>query len=202
MQERNSVASTAKERFNSSVFATAAGNMKTGEIMFEMLERLVKRLSLLAVILVILTLPPGADAKELASRLGVGYSNSYSINLPSVAAIYYPSSNWGLTGALGIDTQSQNSSFAISAGLRKILFTEDNMNFFAGGVLNLLSQSIAGVNNSGFEIGALVGGEFFFAGLENLGFSFATGIAVTDVTNVRFRTLGQDFLNAGIIFYF
>ncbi len=143
-----------------------------------------------------------SDAKELSRRLGVGFSNEYSINLPSIAAVYYPASNLGVTGALGIDTQNQNSSFAFQGGLRKILFTEDNMNFHMGGLLSLLSQSLAGSTNSGFEIGAVVGGEFFLPGLENLGLSFDTGVGVSNLSSVRFRTLGNSFLNAGMIFYF
>jgi len=143
-----------------------------------------------------------AEAKEMSRRLGVGFANEYSINLPSVAAVYYPASNYAVTGALGIDTQSNNSSFAVQGGMRKILFTEDNMNFHMGGILSLISQSITGTTNSGFEIGALVGGEFFLPGLENLGLSFDTGVGVTNVSSVRFRTLGNSFLTAGMIFYF
>jgi len=76
------------------------------------------------------------------------------------------------------------------------------MNFFTGGMLSLISQSVVGTTNSGFELGAVVGGEFFLPGLENLGFSFDTGVGVTNVSSVRFRTIGNSFLNAGIIFYF
>jgi hypothetical protein len=143
-----------------------------------------------------------SEAKELSSRLGVGFSNEYSINLPSIAAVYYPSSSWGVTGALGIDTANQNSNFGVQGGVRKILFKEENMNFFMGGLLSLLSQSVGGNNNSGFELSAVVGGEFFLPGLENLGFTFDTGIGISDVGTTRFRTLGNSFLTGGIIFYF
>jgi len=143
-----------------------------------------------------------AQAKELSSRLGVGFRNAYSIDVPSVATVYYPSSNWGLVGALGLDTRENNSSFVFSGGLRKIIFMEENMNFFMGGQLSFLSQQVASRTDSGFEIAALAGGEFFMHGLENLGFNFETGVAVSSVNTVRFRTLGDSFLRAGIIFYF
>ena len=167
-----------------------------------MIRRLGIWLVSLCVAMVVLLVGGISDAKEMSRRLGVGYSNEYSVNLPSIAAVYYPSSNFGVTGALGIDTSNQNSNFAIQGGVRKILFTEDNMNFHMGGLLSLLSQSVAGTNNSGFELGAVVGGEFFLPGLENLGLTFDTGVGVTNVTSVRFRTLGNSFLNAGMIFYF
>ncbi len=154
-------------------------------------------------IFAILVLASGiAQAKDLSSRLGIGYRNAYSINIPSVSTVYYPSSNWGLVGALGVDTKDQNSSFVFSGGLRKIIFMEDNMNFFMGGQLSILSQQLTTKTNSGFEIGAIAGGEFFLQGLENLGFNFETGIAVSNIDTVRFRTMGDSFLAAGMIFYF
>jgi hypothetical protein len=153
-------------------------------------------------VIVVLVAGGVSEAKELSSRLGVGYSNENSINLPSIAAVYYPSSAWGVTGALGIDTANQNSSFVAQGGVRKILFTEENMNFFMGGLLSLISQSVNNNTNSGFDLSAIVGGEFFLPGLENLGFTFDTGIGVTNVSSVRFRTLGNSFVTGGIIFYF
>ncbi|MFN7728938.1 MAG: organic solvent tolerance protein [Bdellovibrio sp.] len=143
-----------------------------------------------------------ASAKDLSSRLGVGFRNAYSFDLPSLAAHYYPTSDMGFVGAVGIDTEDQNSKFALSGGIRKIIFTEDNLNFFMGGVFSMVSKEAAGSTDSGFELAALVGAEFFFAGLENLGFNFETGVAVTNVKKVRFRTMGDSFLRAGIVFYF
>lgn len=141
-------------------------------------------------------------AKELSSRLGVGFRNSYAIDVPSIATIYYPSSSWGIVGGLGVDTQTNNSKFVVSGGLRKIVFTEDNMNYFMGGQISLLSQQTATTSNSGYELGVLAGGEFFLPGLENLGFNFECGIAVTSLASVQFRTFGDSFLRSGIIFYF
>jgi hypothetical protein len=150
----------------------------------------------------LLLTPSMASAKQLANRLGIGYMVTSDLNLPSAAAVYYPSPNWGVVGAMGIDTSSNNSAFDAMGGVRKIVFTEDNMNFFMGGNLGLLSQTTNSTSASGFELQALVGGEFFLPGLENLGFNFDTGIAVSNVNNTRFRTLGDSFVNGGVIFYF
>ena len=76
------------------------------------------------------------------------------------------------------------------------------MNFFMGGMLTFLSREIAGVSDSGFEMSAVVGGEFFLAGLDSLGINFETGIGVTNVKKVRFRTIGDHPFRAGMIFYF
>jgi hypothetical protein len=143
-----------------------------------------------------------SDAKNLQNRLGVGFRNAYSMDLPSVAAVYYPSAEMGFVGALGIDTEDQNSKFAFSLGLRKRIFEEPNLNFFMGGVLSMISRESAGQTDSGFEVAGIVGSEFFLTGLENLGFNVETGVGVTNVKKIRFRTLADHFLRAGIIFYF
>ena len=141
-------------------------------------------------------------AKGMESRLGIGFRNSFPFNLPAIAAQYYPNSNLGLIGALGIDTEEDNSKFALQFGLRKRIFEEDNLNFFMGGNFALLTQEIAKNKTSGYELSALVATEFFLAGLENLGFNMEAGVAVSNMEKVRFRTVGESFLTGGVIFYF
>jgi hypothetical protein len=149
-----------------------------------------------------LAAPSHASAKELSNRLGVGYVKNSTLSLPSAAAVYYPTSTFAVVGSLGIDSANNNSSFAAVGGLRKIIFREDNMNFFMGANLGLLSSSTTNTSSSGFDLQAIVGGEFFLAGLENLGFNFDTGIAVSSINSTRFHTLGDNFVDGGVIFYF
>jgi len=62
---------------------------------------------------------------------------------------------------------------------------------------------VAGVNNSGFEMSAYAGGEFFLPGLDSLGITFEAGIGITSLSNgVNFRTIADSPLRAGMIFYF
>lgn len=150
---------------------------------------------------------PKAQAKDLSSRLGLGYRNALvSFDLPSVGAVYYPSSNTGIVGALGVDTQENNSKFGLQVGVRRIIFMEQNMNFFMGGNVAMVSAetptATGSDKDSGFEIAALVGAEFFIQGLDSLGFNFETGAGVSNVDSVRFRTLGDSFLRGGMFFYF
>lgn len=141
-------------------------------------------------------------AKELSNRLGVGFRNAYAYDIPSIATVYYPSSDTAVIGALGIDTEDSASRSAFSGGLRRIIFKEENMNFHMGGVLTFLSREVSGSSDSGFEMSAIVGGEFFLHGLDSLGITFETGVGVTNVKKVRFRTLADSPLRAGMIFYF
>jgi hypothetical protein len=144
-----------------------------------------------------------AQAKDLTSRLGVGYRNSLvTMSLPSVAAFYYPSPDYSVLGSLGVDTEDNNSKFAFAGGVRRLIFKEDNMNFFGGGQVAMVNQEVLGSKDSGYEIAAVVGGEFFLPGLDSLGFNFETGMGITTVKKTRFRTLGESFLNAGMVFYF
>ena len=147
-----------------------------------------------------------AFGKDLANRLGVGYSNQFGLSqdLPSLAVRYYPNADYGLMGSLGVDTSSGTSRFGLGAKIVKIIFREDNLNFYTGAGVGLVSQQVNGSNtDSGFELSGVFGAEFFLPGLENLGFSFEGGVGVTSISSqVRFRTIGDSPLRAGIIFYF
>lgn len=162
-----------------------------------------QRLISVTVLVLALSVFSSAQAKELSNRLGVGYRASYvTFTLPSVAAVYYPSSNFGVLGAIGIDTEDNNSKFALMGGVRRILFKEDNLNFFMGGNIAIINNEVNGERDSGFELSALYGAEFFLPGLESLGFDIESGAGVTNVGKTRFRTMGDSFVSVGIIFYF
>ncbi len=150
-----------------------------------------------------------AHAVDLANRLGVGYSNQLSEDLPAMTARYYPNSSTGMSLALGVNTENNNSRFGVLAKLYRIIFTEKNMNFYIGGGAGLLSVEkipTGGTtfeNQSGFELLGFVGGEFFFSGLESLGFTFEAGVGIrSDSNGTLFRTIGDHPFRGGMIFYF
>lgn len=141
--------------------------------------------------------------RELTNRLGIGYSNQFSEEMPSLALRYYPNAKLGLGLALGVDTQENESRFGFMARLYRIIYPEDNMNFYMGTGAGLISLEENNDSDSGFELSGYCGVEFFLSGLENLGFSFEAGVGVTSINSeVRFRTIGDHPLRAGMIFYF
>ncbi len=143
------------------------------------------------------------SAKDMSHRLGIGPKSPFSFALPALAIHYFPNSEYAFTGALGINTEQNASKLGLQGGIRRILFEEKNMNFFIGGNLGLISHELAGENQSGFELLAIAGGEFFFQELENLGFNFDFGIGVSSLKKSnRFFTLANAPVSAGIIFYF
>jgi len=159
---------------------------------------------LLLLALAFLFMTPVAHAKDLTSRLGMGYTDQFSSDLPSIAAKYYPSNDMALGASLGIDTQQSNSKFGFAVKIMRTIFPEDNMNFYMGAGAGLISQQVSGgSNSSGFELSGFVGAEFFLPGLDSLGVSFETGVGVTSISaGTRFRTIGDSPLRAGMFFYF
>jgi hypothetical protein len=78
------------------------------------------------------------------------------------------------------------------------LFGEQNLIFYTGGGIAILSRSGTRAQYSGF-----FGSEFFLTDLPSLGFSFEAGVR-GDNSRGKFsiRTTGDSFLTAGIHFYF
>jgi hypothetical protein len=164
------------------------------------------RLALVAAaILSAASTPMHAHAKELAHRLGVGFADQFGLtnSMPALAVRYYPATDFGVMGLMGVDTQKDNSRFGFMAKAFKVIFKEENLNFYLGAGAGIVSQQNSGNNDSGFVIDGYVGTEWFFTGLENLGFAFEAGVGVTSISSqVRFRTMGDAPFRAGIIFYF
>lgn len=156
----------------------------------------------LALCLVTVIFAAQGEAKELTNRLGVGVKSHSALDLAQLAAVYYIAPDVSISGGLGIDTQEDYSKFAFNAGIRRIVFKEDNMNFYMGGTAGLVNFETAGKKESGFELNALFGAEFFLPGLDSLAFTFEGGVGIISADNVRFRTVADGPFNAGMIFYF
>lgn len=157
----------------------------------------------MALALCLVVVAGNIEAKELTNRLGVGVKRNTSLgDLSELAIVYNPVKDIAVAGGFGVDTQKDYSKFAFNGAVRRLVFKEDNMNFYMGGALGLVNIETAGKKESGFELNALFGGEFFFTGLDSLAFTFEGGVGVISTDNVRFRTIADGPFSAGIIFYF
>jgi len=154
----------------------------------------------------LLVLSSTASGRDLSNRLGIGYSDQFGLagSLPSLAIRYYPNSDLAIGAALGVDTDKDNSKFGFSAKVMRIVFHEDNLNFYLGASAGLISQEVNnGGNDSGFDLSGFGGAEFFLPGLDSLGLSFEMGAGISSISSeVRFRTIGDHPFRAGMIFYF
>jgi hypothetical protein len=146
-----------------------------------------------------------AHAVDLTNRLGIGYSNQLGSveDLPMITVNYYPNSKFAISGGLGVDTKKDESKMGMLFKVRRIIFTEKQLNFYMGGATALTTHEVAGDDKNNFELSALLGAEFFFSGLDSLAFFFETGVGViTGDGGSRFRTIGDHPFRAGITFYF
>jgi len=142
------------------------------------------------------------EEKNLKGRLGVGFTSQIATtslgSIPALSAKYYPSRSFATSAAVGFDTRSGNSAFALGLKAYKNVFYESNLVFYLGGGLSY-------VNNKGNKLQAslFLGSEFFFAQLPSLGFSFEAGIRGDSSSgSFALRTTGDSFLTAGTHFYF
>lgn len=140
--------------------------------------------------------------KNLNHRLGVGFTNQIATStdgtIPALSGKYYFSPSTAASLAFGLDTRSANSTVAIGGKLYQELFPEENMIFYSGVGVALVSRS-----GSKLQVSAFLGDEFFFAGLPSLGFSIEVGIRGDNTSGTfAIRTIGESFLSAGIHFYF
>lgn len=165
--------------------------------------------SLLVIVATILITSP-AFAADLTNRLGLGFSQQMgSVDIPMVTAHYYPNARFAISGALGIDTKKDDSQFGVLLKVRRVVFTENQLNFYMGASggfssheeINATTSAVE--NKSNTEISGILGAEFFFSGLDSLAFMFETGVGViTGDGGTRFRTIGNHPFSAGIVFYF
>ncbi len=143
-------------------------------------------------------------ARDIQSRLGLGYnaefSNAYSsgYRLPGVSLKYGVTRDIAIEGIVGISTASPTNSVT-AFKFFKNLFFENNLNFYSTVGLGLLSVN----GQSGLAFLAGFGAEFFIPGVDSLGLSVETGVTFDNGTgNYSLKTLGVSFLDAGIHFYF
>lgn len=151
-----------------------------------------------------------ASAKDLRGRFALGFNNQFSpvaaISAKFTLPAKQPTVNVQiqvLGGVALFRARTNNDQFFAGGRMLFTFLAEDNLNLYAGG----------GAGYVGFDDGArairvhpVVGVEFFFFGLENLGFSGEFGVNVdigtTPVTNVDISTVAGSFGAVGVHYYF
>ena len=159
-----------------------------------------------AVILFFLISCTTVFAKDLTSRLGVGYNAQITEAASAISAKYALSSDFALSGYLGFKAggNDNNSSFIAGGKVYRNAYQEEHANFYLGAGLGLSSVESGPDNtDTGFDLLGFMGSEFFFMGLPNLGFTFETGVTLTSRGDgVSFQTTSGRFITTGIHYYF
>jgi hypothetical protein len=160
---------------------------------------------LLALVTILAAFSPAlAEAKDMHGKLGLGYNGEFENSnltggVPGVSIKYGITRDIATELVVGVATTTPSNS-VVGVKFFKNLFYETNLNFYfflGGGILS-------GVGRTGAQFLGGFGTEFFIPGIESLGFSVETGGSFENVSSGNFvlRTLGVDFLSAGIHFYF
>ncbi|MGA1795282.1 MAG: hypothetical protein ACMUIL_05405 [bacterium] len=148
-----------------------------------------------------------AVAKDLQRRLGVGFNSQLSIgefDVDSISVKYAPRPKLCLQGMFGF-AMSDPVDIINFGG--KVLFNikeEQNMNVYAGGGIGIASiDPDTGDSDTAFSLSGILGVEYFFSGLPNLGFSTELGLVFLDYDEFdAVGTMADSFMSAGIHYYF
>lgn len=148
------------------------------------------------------TIPASAEPRNLTGRLGVGFSNQLATDndktLPMISSKYYLSKSNAMSLGIGFDTRGGRNTIGSGLKFYQNLFLEENLFFYTGLGLGLVSH-----NGTKLQVSAFFGTEFFFSGLPSLGWSIEAGIRGDSYSgNFAIRTIGDSFITGGAHFYF
>ena len=167
-------------------------------------------LLLLAATVLLISSPSDASAKDLRQKIGLGFNNnftsltSFSVKggLPTPKA----TQSIQIQGFVGFGLAKAEPARFVAGGRFLLPFVaEDNLNIYAAlgaGYLRLRPEGQAEVIDA-FRGQAVVGVEFFFFGLDNLGFSAELGLNF-DVAEefLSFETTSGTAASVGVHYYF
>lgn len=151
--------------------------------------------------LLLLLLLPAASAKDLNGRLGVGASQQLggvsSLSVRYGLPLGKPTVNFMVEGDLGIAALDSHTT-QIFAGGRMLygVVAEDNMNLYLG----IGAGYHTAGTDSALRVQPALGAEFFFFGLDNLGFDAELGVNVDVGDEPRVSVSGAPMV--GFHYYF
>ena len=149
---------------------------------------------------------PVAYSKDLYGRMGLGYNAEFA-NTTQTNGVPAISFKYGFAPRLALELVAGFYSGTGGTGvaalkLMQTMHAESYLNFYY-----LFGAGLVSANSvSGTEFLGGLGTEFFIPGIESVGFSFETGIAVENLTSPSksfvLETFGLSFIQAGMHFYF
>jgi hypothetical protein len=171
-------------------------------------------------------LPGSALAKDLAQRISVGYNQQATagwvggadssltgqfLSSSAISSKYWFDNKLAVEGLFGYYTAKNEDvggwASQIVGKVNYVLNDETNLKFYTGGGLGIIPMKVdygrEEESYTGFLALALLGWEFFFEGLDNLGFDVEVGLQYIDIdTFAQFGTYGGGFGSLGIRYYF
>ena len=177
-------------------------------------------LCLLAAFALLLLAPGDASAKDLRGKFGLGFNNNFtsltSISIKGGLPMPKPTQNFQVQGLVGFGlARAEPTRMFVGGRVLIPILAEDNLNLYAGiggGYLklNLGTDGDTEILHA-FRGQAVLGVEFFFFGLEQLGVSAEFGVNfdiadTSDLDNVdpflSFSTTSGTAVSVGVHYYF
>ncbi|MGA1844704.1 MAG: hypothetical protein ACMUIS_09095 [bacterium] len=148
-----------------------------------------------------------AAAKDLQRRLGVGFNSQLGVGdygVDSLSIKYYTDSKLCLQGVFGFVMSDPVDMINIGGKALYTVKEEQNMNVYAGGGIMIANVDPDGADSdTAFLLSGILGVEYFFSGLPNLGFSTELGLSFLNYDEYdAVGTTADSFLSAGIHYYF
>jgi len=141
-------------------------------------------------------------AIDNVGRLGVGMTNQLINGIPAFSMRIQRSPTFAMGAMGGIRFGGNDNAYGAGLKFYRIIFDEPNLNFFMAGMGAIVNEEINGTSETGFQVDGTFGSEFFFRGLESIGFSFEFGLSVNKLGNdTIFETTASNFIVAGVHFY-
>lgn len=155
--------------------------------------------------LLALLLLPSAEAKDLRSKVGLGFHQAIGPDNLTALSVRYgfpaakPVTNIQLEADVGLALAAETpASFYAGGRLLYTVVAEDNLNLYLGAGAGYANQVVPPADadsdptSAGFvRIQPAVGAEFFLFGLENLGFSVEWGVNVDLGSTWSVQTVGS-----------
>lgn len=150
--------------------------------------------------------PQSAQARDLTQRLGLGFADQWANSnsnrpVPVLSAKYALSRQIAISGVAGAALTDDENAYTLGAKFYRTVIDEPLSHFYFGGGAAMLKGDPAGGSDTGFEMRAFLGAEFFFQGIESIGFSFEAGVSAASFGDGFNTNLTGDILGAGIHFY-
>ena len=146
--------------------------------------------------LITLSLPSLA----MNGRFGLGISNQPETSLDNISFKVHTSKRTAYGGVIGT-SNADNGGYVMGLKLYRKLIQEENLNFFAALFGAYRNEGPDNAEITGFQGDLTFGVEYFFQGLDHLGFSFETGLSVNTFDEFNFKTKALNTIQGAIHFY-
>lgn len=146
-------------------------------------------------IMLLAALTPHAGAKDLRSRVGVGFNQQFG-GVTAISVRYglptpKPTLNVQLELDGGVSLTAGMGSYLVGGRLLYGVVAEDNLNLYLGAGAAYFREESELTQATGLRLQPSMGAQFFLFGLENLGFTAEWGLNFDLGSPLGIKTVGS-----------